>query len=368
MAREEQEINQAESDRLVDAPGRINDRSIVVTALGSAETRQWDDYVDRHPQAGLYHRVGWRGVIHSVFGHDSIYLIARKGEEIVGVLPLIRLKSRLFGDYLVSMPYFNYGGAVSDAPEVSQLLMDTAAAKARELGCSHAEFRDTRPRAPWPVRTDKVSMELPLVSDAAALWASFSPKLRAQIRKPQKEGAEFIRGGSELLADFYAVFARNMRDLGTPVYPKKFFGEILDRFPRQANIVLVRHKQRAVAAGFLLGYRDRLEIPWASSLREFNSLGVNMLLYAETLRMAVEQGYRVFDFGRSSVGSGTYKFKKQWGASERQLFWHYWLADGGQLPRLNPGNPKYRLAISLWRRLPLFVANRLGPCIVKNLP
>ena len=328
----------------------------------------WDAYAAQHPQATLYHLSGWRELIHSVFGHETLYLYAARGAAMAGILPLVRLKSRMFGDYLVSMPYFNYGGAVTENPTVSQFLMDAAAERARELGCSHIEFRDTDSRPSWPVRTDKVIMELPLPADAAALWSAFSPKLRAQIRKPQKEGAEFVRGGSELLPEFYAVFARNMRDLGTPVYSRSFFKAILDAFPKHASIALVRYKHRAVAAGFLLGYRDRIEIPWASSLREFNSLGVNMLLYAEALRMAIEDGYRVFDFGRSSVDSGTYKFKKQWGASERQLYWHYWLARGGPLPQLTTNNSKYQLAIAVWKRLPLFVTNRLGPPIVKNLP
>ena len=358
----------AGSHRSMDASPIMDIRPIEVVALEATAASQWDAYVDRHPQACLYHRAAWRDVIRSVFGHESMYLCARQEEGIVGVLPLIRLKSRLFGDYLVSMPYFNYGGAVSDTPAVSQLLMGAVAERARELGCSHIEFRDTEPREPWPARTDKVTMVLPLPVDAAALWSAFSPKLRAQIRKPQKEGAVFVRGGSELLPEFYAVFARNMRDLGTPVYSRSFFKAILDVFPKHASIALVRYKRRAVAAGFLIGYRDRIEIPWASSLREFNSLGGNMFLYAEVLRMAIEDGYRVFDFGRSSVDSGTYNFKKQWGAQPKQLYWHYWASAGHAIPQLNPKNPKYRLAIKVWRHLPLFIANRIGPMIVGNLP
>jgi serine/alanine adding enzyme len=350
------------SSPLVDsAPLRIH-------VLEAGDDWKWDAYVAQHPQATLYHLSGWRNLIRTVFGHESPYLYATCGVLVVGVLPLIRLKSRLFGDYLVSMPYFNYGGAMTNSEDVSQLLMEAAAELALELGCSHIEFRDTAPHASWAARTDKVTMELPLPVDAAVLWSGFSPKLRAQIRKPQKEGAEFVRGSSELLPEFYAVFARNMRDLGTPVYAMSFFQEILAAFPKHASIALVRYKRRAVAAGFLLGYRERIEIPWASSLREFNTLGVNMLLYAETLRTAIEDGNRVFDFGRSSVDSGTYRFKKQWGALPRQLYWHYWLSAGRTIPQLNPANQKYRLAIKVWQHLPLVVANRIGPMIVGNLP
>jgi len=356
------------SEGLAEASRRMSTGSAKIGLLAPEADTRWDDYVDLHPQASLYHKTAWRDLIQSVFGHESIYLFAQGEEGMNGVLPLIRLKSRLFGDYIVSMPYFNYGGPLSSTPALSLLLMEAAAEKARALGCSHAEFRETGAREIWAERKDKVVMELSLPGDADALWTSFGPKLRAQIRKPLKEGAEFIQGGSELLPEFYSVFSRNMRDLGTPVYPIVFFEEIVTRFPEHASIVLVRYRRKAVAAGFLLGYRKRLEIPWASSLREYNSLGVNMLLYSETLRLAIEKKYDTFDFGRSSIGGGTYNFKKQWGATEKQLFWHYWLSKGGAPPQLNPANPKYRLAISLWRRLPLFVANRVGPLIVRSLP
>ena len=281
---------------------------------------------------------------------------------------MVRLKSRIFGDYMVSMPYFNYGGALTDSPNITRQLMTEAGALAERLGCAHIEFRDTAPQQPWVVRTDKVVMELSLPESFESLWNMFGPKLRAQVRRPQKEGADIVWGNEELLSDFYSIFARNMRDLGTPVYPLRFFSAILHAFPKQTSIGIVRYMNRAVAGCFLVGFRERLEIPWASSLREFNSIGVNMLLYSESLKQAIEKGYRVFDFGRSSVGSGTYRFKKQWGARERQLYWHYWLRSGATLPNLTPNNRKYRLAIEVWKRLPLFVANRLGPVLVENLP
>lgn len=143
---------------------------------------------------------------------------------------------------------------------------------------------------------------------------------------------------------------------------------ILENLPDSCFIVVVRHKGVPVSAAFLLGYRHCLEIPWASSLREANSIGVNMLLYWEVLKYAIESGYQQFDFGRSSVDGGTYRFKKQWGAKPRQLFWHYWLPDGGRMPQLTPNNPKYQLAIKAWQNLPLWAANWLGPKLIKNLP
>jgi FemAB-related protein (PEP-CTERM system-associated) len=159
-----------------------------------------------------------------------------------------------------------------------------------------------------------------------------------------------------------------MRDLGTPVYAKSFFRHILDRFPHACCLIIIRHENRPVAAAFLMGHRGTLEIPWASTLRDVNHLSINMLLYWEVLKYAIDNNYRLFDFGRSSKDAGTYRFKQQWGAQPRQCYWHYWLKQGTNLPALNPGNPRYALAIKIWRQIPLFLTTWLGPLIVKNLP
>ena len=354
--------------RVEDPAAGVPHEGVEIAPLGVESVAEWDAYVDRHPQSSLYHSSVWHGVVQEVFGHEVIRLAARDAAGLAGVLPLVRLRSRLFGDYMVSMPFFNYGGALARSEALARQLMSVAGEEARRVGCGHVEFRDTVAHEGWMVRTDKVAMQLKLPGTYEQLWGALGAKLRAQIRRPQKEGAEVLRGGAEFLPQFYAVFARNMRDLGTPVYSRSFFEAILRALPDSASIVLVRHKRRPVAAGFLLGFRNGLEIPWASSLREYNPLGVNMLMYAETLKAAIESGYRVFDFGRSSIDSGTYRFKKQWGASAQQLYWHYWLAENREMPQLTPGNPKYQLAIAAWRRLPVCIANGLGPMIVKYLP
>jgi FemAB-related protein (PEP-CTERM system-associated) len=188
------------------------------------------------------------------------------------------------------------------------------------------------------------------------------------VRRPQKEGATCDSGGVERLDDFYTVFARNMRDLGTPVYPKHLFTEICDRFSERARLFIVRMQGEPVAAGLTIGFRDTLEIPNASSLREFNRYSPNMLLYWSVLQYAVAQGYKAFDFGRTSRDSGPYRFKKQWGAEPRDLAWHYIIEEGRELPKINPDNPRYRFAVNAWRHLPVPIANILGPQVVKHLP
>jgi FemAB-related protein (PEP-CTERM system-associated) len=339
-------------------------------AAGAEHAEELNTFVRAHPGGSIYHLSAWRQLASRLFGHEAICLLARNmAGEVTGMLPLVRLKSWLFGDYMVSMPYVNYGGALAHEPVVEETLMCAAAELAARRGCSHVEFRDTFPRGPeWALRTDKVAMVKPLPGTERALWKDIGAKCRAQVRRPMREGASVVRGGAELLGEFHAVFARNMRDLGTPVYPLAFFREIMAAMGNAASLTVVRLAGRAVAAGLVLRDRSRMEVPWASSLRGTNGLGTNMLLYWSLLEQAVEDGCEEFDFGRSSVGSGTWRFKKQWGAEERQLYWHYWLAPGKPVPALTPGNPRYALFIRMWKHLPLVFANRLGPYIVKSLP
>lgn len=340
-----------------------------IKLLESKNFYLWDEYVKSNDSASVYHLSTWAGITEKIFGHKTYYLYAVDDNCVTGILPLVRLRSLLFGDFIVSIPFYNYGGVLGNDSEIENKLMQRACTMSDDMQLSHIEFRHTKEYGEkWKVRTDKVVMELILPQSSDDLWKGFKPKLRAQIRKPTKEGAHVKSGGVELLDDFYRVFSENMRDLGTPVYPEKFFKEILTTFPNDAFLMVVRYKEKPVAAAFLLGYRDRLEIPWASSLRKYNPLGVNMLLYWEVLRKAIEKGYNVFDFGRSTIDAGTYRFKKQWGAQPRQLYWHYCVNENRDMPNMTPNNPKYKLAIRIWQRLPLPVANFLGPRIVKYLP
>jgi FemAB-related protein (PEP-CTERM system-associated) len=340
-----------------------------IEPLRQEDEPAWDAFVRAHPAGSLYHLAGWRHLIAEVFGHGSHYLVGRdEAGAIVGALPLVRVRG-LFGDYMVSLPYFTYGGPLGAGEAEEAELMHAAGALARELGVSHVEFRGLHVREPaWPVRTDKVTLHRPLAADEDGLSKSLSRERRRQVKKAQDGQSEILHGGAELLDDFYAVFARNMRDLGTPVYARGFFAAMLARFPEAARIIAVRREGRPAGAAFLLGFRERLEVPWVSTVREMNAHYVNTLLYWEQLRYAVSAGYRVFDFGRSSVDSGTYGFKRQWGAEPVQLHWQYWLAPGRGMPGLTPSSPKFRLAVRAWQHLPLAIANRLGPRIVKDLP
>ncbi len=330
----------------------------------------WDEYVNAKSAASNYHRYGWRDVIENSFGHPCHYLSAKdNGGDIVGILPLTHIKSAIFGSFLVSQPFFNYGGLLCDNQEAGNALLAEAENLRKELGAEHVELRHTEIwPSDLPAKKHKVCMLLDLVGNADALWKSFNAKLRNQIRKAEKSGLTVVVGGKELLPDFYTVFVHNMRDLGTPVYAQKLFAEAMDAFSADTRIITVYLEEKPLASGLIVRFRETLEIPWASSIRDYNHLCPNNLLYWTALQYAQEIGCTRFDFGRSTPGEGTFKFKEQWGAKPVQLNWQYLLQEGASLPDLNNKNPKYELAIKLWQKLPLSVTKILGPHIVKNIP
>jgi FemAB-related protein (PEP-CTERM system-associated) len=322
------------------------------------------------PAASTYFLADWALLARDVFRHRVFFIEARGAKgRLCGVLPVVQQKG-LLGNFATSIPFFNYGGALASDSSVRAALMDRARELAQHLGCAYLELRDVNPEASgWRVRTDKVSMILQLPSTTEELSKRLGSKLRSQVKRSEREAATVRTGGLELLGDFYRVFAANMRDLGTPVYPKRFFRAILGRFPTRTSILVIDHQGKASAAAFLVMDRDRAEIPWASCLAEAKPLGFNMKLYWEVLTFVISRGCTSFDFGRSTVDSGTYKFKKQWGAEPLQLHWYRW--DRNAVPEAAGGMQDGSLmkrATAVWQRLPLPVANFLGPFISPGLP
>ncbi|MDP3431307.1 MAG: FemAB family PEP-CTERM system-associated protein, partial [Desulfomicrobium sp.] len=285
-----------------------------------------------------------------------------------GVLPLVHMKSLLFGNFLVSLPFVTYGGLLCRDADSERVLLESAEELRARVGARHVELRHGDAELDLPAKRHKVAMLLPLATDEQAMWTGFNAKVRNQVRKAQKEGLAAQWGGGELLGEFYEVFVRNMRDLGTPVYSRDFFANVLDGLPHNTRLVVVRSRGKAVAAGLLYHHGTTLEIPWASSIRDFNSLCPNNLMYWECIRHGIALGLSRFDLGRSTPGAGTFKFKEQWGAKPEVLAWHYLLPKGGTLPNLTNQNPKYSLAIDMWQRLPLPVTRLIGPPIVRCIP
>lgn len=335
-----------------------------------ADDARWDAFVDSCSAATRYHTSAWRRIITETFGHQSHYLLSTAPTgRVNGVLPLVRVRSRLFGDFLVSLPYVNYGGSCAETPEIAAELDRAAVSLARKLGVDHLELRSEQPTdSGLDVRVSKVSMRLGLPASPDDLWKSLGSKLRNQIKRPEREGVTVKIGRDDQIDAFYKVFSENMRDLGTPVYTRRLFATALRELPDTSTIVTIYRGAEPVASAFLVGFRDAIEVPWASSLRAHNSIGVNVFLYWQLLKLACERGYTSFDFGRSSPDSGPFRFKQQWGAAATELRWQHWVPEGHSVPSVNPQNSRYQLAVRIWQQLPLAVTRMIGPSIVRNIP
>ncbi len=328
----------------------------------------WNEYVARHPAGAIVHRAEWERV-YAVYGLPVLRLAAEREGRLVGILPLVWQKSLLFGNQLVSLPWFDAASVLADDLEVRRRLVDAARAAALARGKATLQLRQTeRIEIECPVRTDKVLMRLKLEGDPEVLWKGLSAKVRNQIRKGPKSGLTVASGGREYLPEFYEVYSRNMRDLGSPSHHRRLFEAVFDEFNDFSRIHVARHQGQVVGAGLTIANGPYLEIPWASSLREFNNLCVNHAMYWEILADACRRGFAWFHFGRSSRNSGTYHFKKQWGAEEVQLYW-YFLSSGSEVCSETPQPQEtYGWAGRVWQRLPLWLARTLGPRIIARVP
>ena len=333
----------------------------------------WDRFVDQQSAASLYHHPAWAALACEVFDLQAWYLEARNDAgELTGVLPLVRQRLPLLGSYLTSLPYFNYGGALAVDQPTRAALMAAARDLAQREHCRYLELRDTQP-APdgWVTRTDKITMVLDLPGNAQLLAKQLGAKLRSQTRRAEREGATAHIGDVSLVDEFYDVFCRNMHALGTPVYPKRFFTALLQRFAHCTALVVIRQGSRPMAAGLLVFDGLTAEIPWAACREDAKPLGFNMTLYLQALQLSIARGCTRFDFGRTTPGSGTWRFKLQWGAQPVQLHWHRWHRDAhAEAPAAPaPGAGRMRQLVSrTWTALPLPVANLLGPHISPVLP
>lgn len=331
----------------------------------------WNAYLARWGYAGFHLRSEWASVFSRALRHRPWFIWAEHDSHIVGVLPLMHVTGPLFGSFLVSQPYLNSGGALADSTEVEGALIEAAAALADELDVKHLELRHERTikHARFnALRTDKVHMRLALPSSSDALWEGLKSKLRSQIRKPlQDERLSVVFGRADQLDAFYRVFCHNMRDLGTPPFPRRLFGEMLERFGDAAEICIVRVGPEPAAAGLLLHGPGMTLIPSASALRRFNVTNCNMLLYWHCLTRSIERGQTGFDFGRSSRDSGTHRFKRQWGAEEQPAYWQYYLRRG-EAGDMRPGSGRYGKVIAVWQRLPVWLTRLIGPAIVRGIP
>jgi len=364
----------------VEFDGKTNLR---VKELGSGDIPGWKQYVDESPKATFYHRIEWKQIIEKSFRHKTYYLIAERPlnnpinsinstnsiNPIVGILPMVHIKSLIFGSIFCSMPFLNFGGVCADDDEAERALILAAEKIMREQKGDYIEFRHLRPSSTNLMgKTHKLSMTLELARDPEALWSKFSSKHRQTIRKAAKNGLEVRFGKKELLNDFYTIICQGWRDLGTPIYSNTFFENIMDLLRDSVEICLVTYQGKPIATAFVGLFKKTVEGMWLSFLRESAKLQTNYFQYWEMIKRACEKGYDEFHLGRSTVEGGGELFKEKWNAIPKQLYWEYILNRCETIPELNVQNPKYQFAIRAWRRLPLPVTKMLGPILAKSIP
>ena len=342
---------------------------MTLQVLNSTIAADWNAFVRSQPNWTHFHLYGWRSVLERVFNHECLYLETRSTHgEITAVLPLVRIRSLLFGHYLVSMPFVNYGGPLGSNEGIGALLEHASGLAERD----RVQLVELRSRASlptsMPVSHRKITVTLDLPDSEEAFWRSLPAKVRSQVRRPQKEGV-IVRVGPDQVNAFYKVFAHHMRDLGTPAQSLAFFQCIAEEFPNDVRFACAYLGEQPIACGCGFSWRDEFEITWASALRSHKQLAANMLVYWALMQRAIADGAHLFNFGRCTPGSGTHRFKQQWGAHDEELWWYQHGGAGVSATQTpSPDSARYAFATEVWKRLPLSMTSRLGPSIVRYIP
>jgi FemAB-related protein (PEP-CTERM system-associated) len=339
-----------------------------IRELDDGAAGAWDAFVQATPDATFFHLAPWRKVIEQAFGHRTFYAYAEQDGAIVGVLPLARMKTRLFGDALISTPFCVYGGPVAVTPEAATALEAHALDLMRSTGVPSLEFRRLgAPDPGWQVRPPLYyTFRRPITGDAETDMKAIPRKQRAMVRKGIQNGLRSISDGDT--ARLHRVYAEMVHALGTPVFSVKYFRLLGEAFPGAHDVTTVLHEDQALAAVLNFHFREEVLPYYGGGTRAARNLAGNDFLYWEVMRRAgTERGARLFDFGRSKSGTGAFDFKKNWGFTPQPLNYCYQLKDGASLPDNNPTNPKFKLMIAAWRKLPIQVANVIGPHIVRGL-
>lgn len=338
----------------------------VIRLMQAQDEARWDAFVMACPAASFFHRAGWQTVIRQSFGHKTWFYLAEVDGEIVGILPLAEIKSVLFGHSLSSLPFCVYGGVVALNEEARVALNEAAIALAKQLNVGHLEYRHIKAQNPsWMQKELYVTFRKAIDPDEEANMLAIPRKQRAMVRKGIKFGLQ-----SELDQDierFFYAYSHSVHRLGTPVFSKKFFRILKQVFADDCEIMTIVKDGNTIASVMSFYFRDEVLPYYGGGTALARDLAGNDFMYWELMRRACARGYKVFDFGRSKLGTGAYDFKKNWGFEAQPLEYEYLLHKSTELPENNPLNPKYQLFIKLWQRMPIAMANLIGPHIVKNL-
>jgi FemAB-related protein (PEP-CTERM system-associated) len=344
------------------APARISE-------LSTSDESLWDAYVHAHPEGTFYHLSGWRRIFEDKLGHRAHYLMCESGGELRGVLPLVQVKSLLFGNALISCPFLVYGGPLASGDEFEKSLVERACELARELRVDYLELRNRQPLgvadSSWQRVNSHVTFRKDIDPDPQVNLQAIPRKQRAMIRKGENAGLTWRLDDDA--SSLYAAMLECKRNLGTPFFGRSYLQAIKDEFGEAVEVLTVNHGRSLVCSVMSFRFRDEI-LPYYGGggdlARQYKG---NDFMYWSVMEKACREGVRVFDYGRSQVDSGAYRFKKHWGFEPEALAYQYYLVAADSVPNMNPSNPRYRLAINMWKRLPLSVAGVLGPPIAKRL-
>ncbi len=354
----------------------MSETSIEIKELDDQSMQRWDVFVEACPEATFFHRAGWKKAIEEGMGHRAYFLYAEKNGTIEGVLPLGHVKSFLFGNALMSAPFCVYGGVAANSDTARIALHQAAEEMARRLGVDYLEMRNAQfaqaglpksdlPNDAWQAKELYVTFRKEIDADAEKNLLSIPRKQRAVVRKGIK--AELVSEIDTDIHRFYEAYAQSVRNLGTPVFPKKFFAVLRDVFGEHCEVLTVVKNGRLISSVMSFYFRDEVLPYYGGGTSEARAVKGNDFMYWELMRRAGERGIRIFDYGRSKMGTGSYSFKKNWGFDPEPLKYEYLLVKASEIPDVNPLNPKYQLFIKAWKRLPLPVSKFIGPFISRNL-
>ncbi len=341
-------------------------RPLHIEPLDASDAPQWDSFVTAHKDGTFFHLSAWARVLQRAFGHRAHYLLAKQDGRIVGVLPLARVRSLLFGDALSSTPFCVYGGALADNDLIRTALENHAAQLAEQLQVDHLELRNTvKTREDWPVKELYFTFRKQLDADVEKNMLAIPRKQRAEVRAGIKKNlqVEFDTDTRRL----YSIYSTSVRALGTPVFARKYFDVLREEFGAACEISTIVHEQKAVASLMTFWFRDEVLPYYGGGLPEARPLSAYDFLYWDLMRRACERGTRIFDFGRSKLDTGPYRYKKHWGFEPQPLPYSYHLVRSKAMPNLSPTNPKYQPFIEAWKRVPLPVTQWIGPLVARYL-
>jgi len=339
-----------------------------IRELDDGRSADWDRFVAHCAEATFFHRAGWQRVIEGSFGHRTHYLYAERDGAIEGVLPLVHIKSALFGSSLSSLAFCVYGGPVARNPQALDALDRAARALAEQLDVAHLEYRHIERRR-YDGAIEKADMYVtfrkPIDPDVEKNMLAIPRKQRAMVRKGQKLGLRSVIDAD--CTRLYRVYSESVRNLGTPVFSRRYFDALKRAFADDCEVLVVLHEEEPVAAVMSFYFRDQVLPYYGGGTARARDLAANDFMYWEVMRRACERGSRLFDFGRSKRGTGAFDFKKNWGFPAEALVYQYIMRRGEHAPDINPLNPKFQLFVKAWKHLPLPIANLLGPHIVRQI-